>query len=130
MKKQEPDLLFVEIKEPSATRRDVLMATKDVLDCLKKYEEYRHTKEQKTELLSQLKVVVDELGSLNRRLRSKMPKAPIALPVREKSAAWEKEEKVEKSYSGPSPSVARPKSKLDLLQEELEKIESRLGALE
>ena len=130
MKQSAPDLLFVEIKEPSATRRDVLMATKDILDCLKKYEEYRHTKEQKEQTLMRLKGVVDELGSLNRKLRLKMPKAPIALPAREKSAAWEKEEKGEKFYTGPSPSVARPKSKLDVLQAELEKIEQRLGALE
>lgn len=130
MKPKEPDLLFVEIKEPSATRRDVLMATKDILDCLKKYEEYRAIKAQKEQVVLQLKGVVDEIGSLNRRLRNKMPKAPITLPSRDTSAAWEKEGKVEKSYSGPSPRVARPRSKLDALQEELEKIEQRLGALE
>jgi hypothetical protein len=36
----------------------------------------------------------------------------------------------EKFITGPQPSAARPKSKLDILQEELEKIESRLGSLE
>ena len=127
MKPTEQDLLFVEIKEPSATRRDVLMATKDVLDALKRYEEYKATKAEKMRTLGELKHVVDELLVLNRKLRSKMPKAPIKIPELRVEGVREREGKI---ITGPSPIVARPKSKLDILQEELEKIESRLGALE
>lgn len=129
--KRSPELLFVELKEPAATRRDVLMATKDVLDCLKRYEEFKQTRMKKEQKVNELKRVVDDLQSLNRRLRSKMPKAPVSVPdlhELKESAAWEKEG--EKYSRGPGPSAARPKSKLDVLQEELEKIESRLGALE
>jgi hypothetical protein len=123
MKKAEQDLLFVEIKEPSATRRDILMSSKDVLDALKLYEEYKAVKAEKQNALSQLKRVVDDLLVLNRKLRSKMPKAPIRIPdftTRER----------EETITGPAPELARPKSKLDVLQEELSKIEERLGALE
>jgi len=129
MKKTEQDLLFVELKEPSATRRDVLMSTKDVLDILKRYEEYRLVSQEKQRTLEELKRVVDSLQALNRRLRSKMPKPPISIPEVRELVAREREEKDE-SISGPQPAMARPKSKLDILQEELEKIESRLGALE
>jgi hypothetical protein len=129
MKKTEQDLLFVELKEPSATRRDVLMSTKDVLDILKHYEEYRMVSQEKQRTLEELKRVVDSLQALNRRLRSKMPKPPISTPSVRELVAREREEKDE-SISGPRPAMARPKSKLDILQEELEKIESRLGALE
>ena len=124
--KKEPELLFVELREPASIRRDVLMATKDVLDSLKRYEEYKATKAEKMKALAELKHVVDDLLSLNRRLRSKMPKAPIKVS----ELTREKEEMVERDFTGPSPSVARPKSKLDVLQEELEKIESRLSALD
>jgi hypothetical protein len=126
MKKSDNDLLFVELREPSATRRDVLMSTKDVLDVLRRYEEYRMISAEKQAVLAELKRVVDSLQSLNRKLRSKMPKAPAAMPeVREVVR-----EREDESITGPRPEVARPKSKLDILQEELEKIESRLGSLE
>jgi hypothetical protein len=127
MKKQEPDLLFVELKEPGAVRRDVLMATKDVLDCLKRYEEFKALKAQKQQALDRLNRIVADLQSLNRRLRNKMPRAPVTV---KEEAAWEKEGVVEKFKTGSLPSAARPKSKLDILQEELAKIEERLGALE
>jgi len=122
MKRQDTGLLFVELKEPSATRRDVLMSTKGVLDILKRYEEYRVVSAEKTRTLAELKQVVDSLQSLNRRLRSKMPKLPVQIP----RIAREEEGKI---ITGSAPGTARPKSKLDILQEELEKIESRLSAL-
>ncbi len=132
MKRSEQDLLFVALKEPSSTRRDVLMATKDVLDVLRRYEEYRAVSAEKQKALAELKQVVDSLQSLNRRLRSRMPKVPMKNGVTERAfvspeAVWEEEGK---SFKGPSPEMARPKSKLDILQEELEKIESRLSSLE
>jgi len=126
MKKQEPDLLFVELKEPGAMRRDVLMATKDVLDCLKRYEEFKMLKAEKQVALDKLNRIVDDLQSLNRRLRNKMPRTPVTV----KESAWEREGMVEKIKTGSLPSAARPKSKLDVLQEELSKIEERLGALD
>ncbi|MEM4242516.1 MAG: hypothetical protein QXM31_01290, partial [Candidatus Woesearchaeota archaeon] len=118
MKKPETDLLFVELREPSATRRDVLMSTKDVLDVLRRYEEYRRTSDEKQKALAELKQVVDSLQSLNRRLRNKMPKVPFKAESHELAREGEDE-----SIMGPAPETARPKSKLDILQEELEKIE-------
>jgi len=133
MKQPDPGLLFVEIKDPSATRRDVLLSTKDVLDALKRYEEYKAVKAEKQKAVEQLKKTVDDLLVLNRKLRSKMPKAPVKIPeltIRTRQEPRNTREKEERIITGPTPSVARPKSKLDVLQEELEKIESRLGALE
>lgn len=129
MKKQAPELLFVELKEPAAVRRDVLMGTKDILDCLKRYEEFKTLKAQKQEAVDKLNRIVSDLQSLNRRLRNKMPKPPVTIPsIRE--SAWEEEGAVEKVSKGTLPSAARPQSKLDILQEELNKIESRLAALD
>lgn len=139
MKQADQGLLFVEIKEPSATRRDVLMSTKDVLDALKRYEEYKTVKAEKQKAVEQLKKTVDDLLVLNRKLRSRMPKASVKIPelmIRARAAPTESasprfaREREEKAITGPTPSAARPKSKLDVLQEELERIESRLGALE
>jgi hypothetical protein len=133
MKQSDQGLLFVEIREPSATRRDVLMSTKDVLDALKRYEEYKAVKAEKQKALEQLKKTVDDLLVLNRKLRSRMPKAPVKIPeltLRARPQSRDAREREERIITGPAPSVARPKSKLDILQEELEKIESRLGALE
>lgn len=132
MKQTETQQLFVEIREPSVTRRDVLLATKDVLDSLKKYEEYSSIKVEKQKTWDSLKRVMNELLVLNRKLRSAIPKAPVpntTLYARttdvDSRLAREKEEFI----TGLTPS-ARPKSKLDILQEELSKIESRLSSLE
>lgn len=132
MKRQEPDLLFVALREPASLRRDVLMGTKDVLDCLKRYEEYKRVKLQKQNALAQLSRVFADIQSLNRRLQGKLPRPPVSIDVRDREldAPLFVREREGKDISGPSPSVARPKSKLDALQAELEKIESRLGALE
>ncbi len=132
MKKQDENLLFVALREPSSIRRDVLVSTKDVLDVLRRYEEYRAISAEKQRALEELRQVVGSLQSLNKRLRSKMPKVAMKNGVSDRavvssSAVWEEEGKLSK---GPSPEMARPKSKLDILQEELEKIELRLGALE
>jgi hypothetical protein len=125
--KQEQNLLFVEIREPQGTRRDILMATKDVLDALKRYEEYKSIQSEKSQAIGQLRRVIDELQSLNRKLRSKMPKLPVKLPTELMISPREREGKI---FTGPVPSGARPKSKLDVLQEELAKIEERLSGLE
>ncbi len=77
-------------------------------------------------VLGELKRVIDDITVLNRKLRNKLPKTPIKLPEITSTVAREREE----TFKGPSPIGARPKSKLDVLQEELEKIESRLGAFE
>jgi septal ring factor EnvC (AmiA/AmiB activator) len=128
MKKTENDLLFVELKEPSSTRRDILMSTKDVLDVLRRYEEYRAISTAKQEALAELNQVVSSIQSLNRKIKAKMPKAPVSMPKIHEFVR-EREEKDE-SITGPQPEMARPKSKLDILQEELQKIESRLSSLE
>jgi hypothetical protein len=138
--KQQQDLLFVEIKEPATVRRDVLLSSKDLLDVLKRYEEYRTAKEEKAVVWTQLKRVMDDLLVLNRKLRNKLPKTKIKFSpvgIAEERAApadagWSARmrEKEEYSVSGPAPSRARPKSKLDTLQEELAKIEERLSGLE
>lgn len=125
-KKAEPKLLFVEVKEPSGTRRDVLMATKDVLDALKRYEQYRDIQVEKHNTVVAFNREMGHVLSLNRKLRGFMPKAPVKMPSDVDSVREEEEKEV---LTGLAP-LARPKSKLDDLQEELEKIESRLAALE
>jgi hypothetical protein len=121
MKQAKQNLLFVEIQEPQGTRKDVLLATKDVLDTLKSYEEYRVIKEEKLKVVNALKAVMDNLQSLNRRLRAKLPNIPLT-PA---SQAREKEEHITGIAS-----MTRPASKLDSLKEELSRIEERLKALE
>jgi hypothetical protein len=122
-KKASPSTLFVELPDHSGVRRDVLMSTKDVLDALKRYEEYQRIKSEKMQALAELRRTVSQISTLNRKLKSKLPKTQIRVP---EVSTREREE----LFTGPSPQLARPKSKLDSLQEELEKIESRLGALE
>ena len=119
MKKKQEDLYYVEINEPVGIRKDVLISTKDILDALRRYEKYTAVKKQKQQAVAQLKKTVDELLVLNKRLRSKLPKAPkSSIPAREKEEP------------APHRHEARPQSKLELLERELADIEGRLSSLE
>lgn len=111
------ELFYVGIKDPVELRKELLTSSKDIIDSLKRYENYKDLKEKKTEHITELKHVVDELLVLNKKLRGKMPKVPGKMPEI-------KEDRTPKARP------SRAKTKLDVLEEELSKIEKRLGSLE
>ena len=125
-------LFFVGIREHQSVRKDLLQSSKMLLDSLKRHELYRRVKEDKLRAVNDLKRTFDELLILNKKLRGKMPKVPVKVPdvpMREepRQQAMPKGKQVplrqEKLQSS-------SKSKLDLLEEELAKVEARLGGLE
>lgn len=122
---KQKEVLFVGVQDPVSTRKNTLLAIKGLLEALKQYESYKALKEKKRGMVLELARVFDSLLVLNKKLRNRLPKA--SLP--ETSITREKEEK-EESITGPAPVLARPRSQLDVLQEELEKIDERLSALE
>ena len=72
----EQDLFFVGIRDSVELRKELLLSSKNVLDSLRKYEQYKVIKDQKFQYVAELKRVFDELLVLNKKLRGKMPKVP------------------------------------------------------
>lgn len=126
-------LFFVGIREHQTVRKDLLQSSKMLLDSLKRHELYRRVKDDKLRAIYDLKRVFDELLVLNKKLRGKMPKVPVKVPdvpMRDEPEVRVQPQKgkpVERRMERPS---SAGKSKLDLLEEELAKVEARLGGLE
>ena len=116
-KEKEP--LFIGVKDPVFVRRNVLLSSKNLIDCLKKYEGLVDLRLRKQNYVVDFKRIVDELLVLNRKLRSHLPKTKIRekeVPVKTKTA------KPEASFMS--------HAHLDILDKELSRIESKLDALE
>ncbi len=118
------ELLYVGIKNPVELRRDVLLSSKDALDMQRKIEIMRGLRKQKEETQNDLHHLFEHLIVLNKKIRAAMPKAsipevpvmPVEVPVPETSEEQQ-----------PAP---KEKTKLQVLEEELSAIESKLAALE
>lgn len=109
------ELFFVGIKDPIEVRKELLTSSKQVIDSLKRYERYKNINDEKRSTILQLKRVFDELLILNKKMRGKFPSTP-SQPARTQVVR-----------EAPKP----PKrSNLDVLEDELSRIEDRLKALE
>jgi len=101
----------------------LLTSSKNLIDSLKRYEAYKDFKEEKLTHILELKRVFDELLVLNRKLRNHLPRIPIKVPPVTREMERERPTKMTKP-------MRMAKNKVDILEEELAKIEERLGGLE
>ena len=119
----ENELFFVGIRDPIELRKELLTSSKNLIDSLKRYEAYKDVKEEKLRHIMELKHVFDELLVLNKKLRNKLPHIPIkAAPT------ILREERPATPMKGKPSKLSR--NKIDVLEEELSRIEERLGGLE
>jgi len=116
----EAQVFFVHLENAHQMRRSLLGAAKGVLSSLRKAESVRAIRAEKLECILQLKKKLDELQTLGRKLRNILPKTNMKpeLPrIREMPKAAE------------MPQVPR-KNKLEMLEEELAKVERTLTEIE
>lgn len=120
----EEELFFVGIRDPIELRKELLTSSKNLIDSLRRYEAFKDLKEEKLRHILELKRVFDELLVLNRKLRNHLPRIPMKVPALREMREGTK----------PTRIVGKPakigKNKIDVLEEELAKIEERLGGLE
>jgi polyhydroxyalkanoate synthesis regulator phasin len=119
----EEELFFVGIRDPIELRKELLTSSKNLIDSLRRYEAYKDIKEEKLQHVMELKHVFDELLVLNKKLRNRLPRIPIKTPpvMRE----MPEPRQIQKGKP-----VKLTRNKIDVLEEELSKIEERLGSLE
>lgn len=115
----EQDVFYVGVSDPAGLRRDCLLGGKALLDILKRYEVSKELRENKLEYIYELKRVFDEILVLNRKLRTKLPKVPEAPAIDDK----------ERPAAKKLPKKAPVRTHMDILEDELAKIEERLEAL-
>jgi polyhydroxyalkanoate synthesis regulator phasin len=114
--------LFVPLNEPDEVRRELLNCSKQVLGTLRRYEHYREIRKAKLDAFSELAKTWADMEKIQRKLKSVLPKTdikPIAMP----------------RVNAPMPAVSEKqkirehKTKIQMLEDQLAKIEDRLGTL-
>ena len=129
MEKDDQDVFYVNLNDPVELHRSILESTKHVLSNLKRYEAFKKVRTYKVEYLMQLKHVMGEINLLVNRLNREMPKT--GLRALADKAAPPLPKKVKKAeVPKPIPVVEEQKSKIDMLEEELDDIEAKLKGLE
>ena len=116
---------FVPVKEPDEARRELLNANKQVITALRRYEHFRQLRKAKLEAFHELANEWNEMAKLQRKLKLSLPKTDIkAMPApRTVVPAPVQKAPVEKKP------LREHKSKLQLLEDQLSKIESKLQGI-
>lgn len=147
IKTKEPDYM-IHLSEPTALRRDVLEALREVILFMQSYEQFLKVQEEKLEAFGQLKLHVKDLNSLvNNKLHMYLPKGKLEALQKEKPKPLsDKEAKhamKEKRFRPVAPAttiaptfgtpkvIPQPKEhkELDSLEGQLQDIESQLKDL-
>ncbi|MEM3127160.1 MAG: hypothetical protein QW331_03785 [Candidatus Woesearchaeota archaeon] len=142
-KEKEDDMLFVEIRGPVEVRRNILEATRDVVQHLQRYERFKQVREEKAVEIAKLKTNIKDINRLIGKLRSALPKTKLRIKMHEEVAAVEQrqkeleekrkkaEKKAKKEEKKVEPEQPKKKelSEIEKLEKELGEIEGRLNKL-
>lgn len=112
--------LYSRINQPKEIRRNLLINSKNIIEQLKSIEEFKLFKEEKVVEILKLKKSVTELAVLVQKLKARLPPPPS-----EKELAPHEIIRVETPVELPK----TPKSTLEMIEEELAKLEKSLGGM-
>ena len=124
VKEQDTGLFFVEVKEPSEVRRNILEILKEIVETLQRFEKFKHIRHEKIENMHKLGRLLKETNKTLGDLKSKLPQTNLRAIVKEtpkQSKAHHKKKKKGKV-------VAEKSQQKDMT--EIEKLESQLSAIE
>ena len=128
-KKKDDSPLYVGIEDPIILRRHLLEATRDILQYLKRYEEFKKVREKKLEIISEIRAVSNEIGKLIWRVKRLLPKTGVRLSkkkikLEETKLLEETKPRVRKAKI-PKPEL----STMEKIEKELSAIEEKLARL-
>lgn len=133
MKEQGNELFFVEIKEPTEVRRNILESLKEILEVLQRFEKFKNIRHEKLENIHKLRGLLKDANKMLGNLRLKLPQTSLrAAAVRETAAHKAHHKKRKKGkYAEKEPEKApkREMTEVEKLESELSAIESKLKSL-
>jgi len=124
--KEEGEVYYIGIKEPVEVRRELLLSSRGIIKTLKRYETFKQIREERLNNVYELKRVMEELALLNRKLKRKLPASKI------RNIEFAQDKKAEQKEPAPvriKEYAQQEKTRLELLESELDKIEERLHEL-
>ena len=113
----EGEPLFVGIPEPTGLRKDILNSSKDIITSLRKYDDFSSIRQEKAKHIFEVLKLIKEIDSLNRKLKQAMPKTAVQPGIRRPEIPI-------------SSKIIREKTRLADLEQELAKVEEKLGKIE
>jgi len=130
-KQKEPkqeELFFVEVKDPGQVKRAILESLKSILELLKKFEDIKTMRQQKSEKIEKLKSHLREANRLFGTLKSSFPQTSLRPQVKVETQTRERPKEQKKSKI----IVEAPRKELtevDRLESEINAIEQKLRSL-
>ena len=124
---KEEEILFVEVREPSEVRRNILESLKNIVETLQRFEKFKHIRKEKTHRISKLS---SELKGMNRMLsdlKNAIPETKLReIKIKSALKEEEKEKPKKKKHSRRHKDAEEKQRPLT----EVERLESELGAIE
>tara|TARA_Y100000310_G_C20618168_1_gene781807 strand:- start:228 stop:587 length:360 start_codon:yes stop_codon:yes gene_type:complete len=118
MKNELEEFNYIKVRDSVEFRKDTLECLKGVIQLLQRYGQIGTIRKEKIEKIIELKGVIKELTKLNSQLKLELPRVKIS-----------SKEVVSGSSSGTEIIRTKGTSQLEMLEDELEDIESKLKAL-
>ena len=129
---QGSELFFVQVKEPSEVRRNILETLRDIVEVLKSFEKFKHIRHEKLEKINKLRGLLKETNKVFGTLKAKLPQTNLrATGVRE-APKHPKKAHHRKGKKAKVVEEKMPKKEMtetDKLEAELSAIESKLKSL-
>lgn len=124
---------YIGVPNPDETRRYVLESSRAMISTLKRYEEFKKTRMEKTELVMKYNQIMKQINILTNRLKKQFPEAGIRIPtLKTESHAKQKAPQKIEMKEAPQPARAekkRPMTEVEKLEEELQMIERKLNSI-
>ncbi|MBI2658088.1 hypothetical protein HYX08_05340 [Candidatus Woesearchaeota archaeon] len=126
MKEENNGLFFVQIKEPTDIRRNILETLKEIVEVLQRFEKFKHLRHEKLNEINKLRSQLKDANKMLGALRLKLPQTNLrAVAVRASPAKKTHHKKTKKAKA------AAPAEKIQKKEPtELEKLEAELSAIE
>ena len=124
---KEEDILFVEVREPSEVRRNILESLKNIVETLQRFEKFKHIRKEKIRSINKLS---NDLKGINRMLSDLKAAVPETKLREIKIKLVLKEEKKEKPRKKKHGKMHRETGEGQKPLTEVDRLESELGAIE
>ena len=132
MKEDTNGLFFVQIKEPTEIRRNILETLKEIVEVLQRFEKFKHLRHEKLNEINKLRSQLKDANKMLGTLRLKLPQTNLrAAAVRESPAkkAHHKKSKKAKAAAPAEKAQKKEPTELEKLEAELSAIEGKLKSL-
>lgn len=127
VKEQDTGLFFVEVKEPSEVRRNILEILKDIVETLQRFEKFKRIRHEKIENMHKLGHLLKDTNKMLGSLKSKLPQTNLRAVVKEVQGQPKQSKSHHKKKKKGKAAAEKPRQK-DAT--EIEKLESQLSAIE